>query len=69
MALVNSRCLRLLSLQPMLVANCSMRIRLRINLIGNALGVGLEFVDYAIQQSRKKNNYEIRRLRHLEPEV
>jgi hypothetical protein len=43
--------------------------RLRINLIGNALGVGLEFVDYAIQQSRKKNNYEIRRLRHLEPEV
>lgn len=43
--------------------------RLRINLIGNALGVGLEFVDYAIQQSRKNNNYEIRRLRHLESEI
>jgi hypothetical protein len=43
--------------------------RLRINLIGNALGVGLEFVEYAIQQSRKKNNYEISRLRNLEPEV
>ena len=43
--------------------------RLRINLIGNALGVGLEFVGYAIEQSRKKNYYEIRRLRHLEPEV
>ncbi len=36
--------------------------RLRINLIGNALGVELEFVEYAIQQSRKKKNYEIRRL-------
>ena len=43
--------------------------RLRINLIGNALGVGLEFVEYAIAQSRKKNNHGLRRLRHLEQEV
>lgn len=43
--------------------------RLRINLIGNALGVGLEFVDYAIAHSRKQNYYGIRRLGLTEPEV
>ncbi|MDA0979046.1 MAG: hypothetical protein O3B72_10830 [Proteobacteria bacterium] len=37
--------------------------RLRINLIGNALGVGLEFVEYAISQTRKQNYYGVRRLR------
>ncbi|MFT7221172.1 MAG: hypothetical protein ACI8Z1_002794 [Candidatus Azotimanducaceae bacterium] len=36
--------------------------RLRINLIGNALEVGLEFVEYAIAASRRQNHYGIRRL-------
>ena len=43
--------------------------RLRINLIGNALDVGLEFVDYAIQQTRKQGYYGVRRLRTAESEV
>jgi hypothetical protein len=43
--------------------------RLRINLIGNALGVGLEFVEYSIAQSRKQNHYGIRRLGHVESAV
>ena len=43
--------------------------RLRINLIGNALGVGLEFVDYAIAQSRKQGYYGIRRLSYVESPV
>jgi hypothetical protein len=43
--------------------------RLRINLVGNALGVGLEFVQYAIDQVRKQSYYSVRRLRHVEPEV
>ncbi|MBT4159810.1 MAG: hypothetical protein HOC70_00300 [Gammaproteobacteria bacterium] len=40
--------------------------RLRINLIGNSLDVGLEFVEYAIQQTRKQNYYGVRRLMHSE---
>jgi len=36
--------------------------RLRINLIGNALEVGLEFVEYAIAAARQQNYYGIRRL-------
>ena len=43
--------------------------RLRINLIGNAMGVGLEFVDYVIDQTRKQSYYGIRRLRIAESEV
>lgn len=43
--------------------------RLRINLIGNALGIGLEFVEYAISHSRKQNYYGIRRLGHVESAV
>lgn len=35
--------------------------RLRVNLIGNALEVGLEFVEYCIQQVRKHNYYGVRR--------
>ena len=38
--------------------------RLRINLIGSALGVGLEFVDYSMQQTRKQQYYGVRRLGH-----
>jgi len=40
--------------------------KLRVNLIGNALGVGLEFIDYAIAQSRKRGCYGIRRLNYVE---
>lgn len=40
--------------------------RLRVNLIGTALGVGLEFVDYSIAQSRKRGYYGIRRLNYVE---
>lgn len=40
--------------------------RLRINLIGNALGLDLPFVDYAIARCRKQNYYGIRRLRNVE---
>ncbi len=36
--------------------------RLRVNLIGNALGVSLEFVEYAVQQVRENNYYGVRRL-------
>ncbi len=36
--------------------------RLRVNLIGNALGVSLEFVEYAVQQVRQNNYYGVRRL-------
>ena len=43
--------------------------RLRINLIGNALGVGLEFVEYCIGQSRRQNYYGVRRLGLTEQEV
>ncbi len=43
--------------------------RLRVNLIGNALGVGLEFVDYAIAACRKQNYYGVRRLLATEPGV
>ena len=43
--------------------------RLRINLMGNAMGVGLEFVDFAIEQARRQNYYGIRRLRVDEPLV
>ncbi len=40
--------------------------RLRVNLIGNALGADLPFVDYAIAQARKQNYYGIHRLAQLE---
>ena len=43
--------------------------RLRINLIGNALGVGLEFVDYSISQIRKQGCYGVRRLNIVESAV
>ena len=43
--------------------------RLRVNRIGNALGVGLEFVDYCIAQTRKNNYYGVRRLVGSEQEV
>jgi hypothetical protein len=43
--------------------------RLRINLIGNALGVGIEFVEYAIQETRRHNYYGVHRLSHREREV
>lgn len=43
--------------------------RLRINQIGSAMGVGLEFVEYAIAAARKQNDYGIRRLRHIPTEV
>jgi len=48
--------------------SCDMQYedRLRINLMGNALDVGLEFVEYAIQQTRKQNYYGVRRLKHVE---
>ena len=36
--------------------------RLRVNLIGNALGVSLEFVEYAVQQVRDNGYYGVRRL-------
>jgi len=36
--------------------------RLRVNLIGNALGVSLEFVEYAVQQVRENGYYGVRRL-------
>ena len=36
--------------------------RLRINLIGNALGVPLEFVEYAISEVRRQNYYGVHRL-------
>lgn len=36
--------------------------RLRVNLIGNALGVSLEFVEYAVQQVRANSYYGVRRL-------
>lgn len=43
--------------------------RLRINLMGNAMDVGLEFVEYAIAQTRKQNYYGVRRLSHVESAV
>lgn len=43
--------------------------RLRINLMGNALGVGLEFVEFAISQVRKQGYYGIRRLGQAESEA
>lgn len=43
--------------------------RLRINLIGNALDVGLEFVEYAIAQVRSRRNYDVRRLANAESPV
>ena len=36
--------------------------RLRVNLIGNALGVSLEFVEYAVEQVRANSYYGVRRL-------
>ena len=36
--------------------------RLRINLIGNALSVSLEFVEYAVQQVRANSYYGVRKL-------
>jgi len=36
--------------------------RLRINLIGNALGVSLQFVEYAISEVRQQNYYGVHRL-------
>jgi hypothetical protein len=36
--------------------------RLRVNLIGNALGVSLEFVEYAVQKVRQNSYYGVRRL-------
>jgi hypothetical protein len=36
--------------------------RLRINLIGNALGVSLQFVEYAIGEVRRQNYYGVHRL-------
>ncbi len=43
--------------------------RLRINQIGSALDVGLEFVTYAIDEARRQQNYGIRRLPNLRAEV
>lgn len=43
--------------------------RLRINLMGNALGVGLEFVEYAVQETRRQNYYGVHRLGQRESEV
>ena len=43
--------------------------RLRINQIGSALDVGLEFVTYAIDEVRKQQNYGIRRLPDIRAEV
>ncbi len=43
--------------------------RLRVNLIGNALDVGLEFVEYCIQQVRRQNYYGVRRLLGAAEEV
>ena len=52
-------------------ACCDMQYedRLRVNLMGNALGVGLEFVDYCVQQIRKNSYYGVRRLVGSEQEV
>ena len=36
--------------------------RLRINLIGNALGVSLQFVEYAIEEVRRHRFYDVQRL-------
>ena len=36
--------------------------RLRINLIGNALGASLQFVEYAISEVRRQNYYGVHRL-------
>ena len=43
--------------------------RLRINLMGNAMDVGLEFVEYAIRQTRKNNYYGVRRLASAETAI
>ena len=43
--------------------------RVRINQIGSALDVGLEFVTWAIEQARRQRNYGIRRLGHVQAEV
>lgn len=43
--------------------------RLRINQIGSALDVGLEFVTYAIDEARKQQNYGTRRLPDIRAEV
>ena len=43
--------------------------RLRINLVGNALGVGLDFVEYAIDNVRKQSYLGIKRLSQLSPPV
>ena len=43
--------------------------RLRINLMGNAMDVGLEFVEYAIRQTRKTNYYGVRRLAKAEAAI
>jgi len=43
--------------------------RLRINQIGSALDVGLEFVTYAIGEARRQQNYGIRRLPDVRAEV
>ena len=43
--------------------------RLRVNLIGNALGTSLEFVEYAIGQTRKQNYYGVHHVTNAEREV
>ena len=43
--------------------------RLRINLVGNALGVGLDFVEYAIDNVRKQSYLGVKRLSKLSPPV
>ncbi len=43
--------------------------RLRINQIGSALGVGLEFVEFSISQARQQNDYGVRRLPNISTEV
>lgn len=43
--------------------------RLRINQIGSALDVGLEFVTYAIDEARRQQNYGVRRLPNTRAEV
>ena len=43
--------------------------RVRVNLIGNAMDVGLEFVEYCISQVRGKQYYGVRRLNIAETAV
>jgi hypothetical protein len=41
--------------------------RLRINLMGNALGVSLQFVEYAVEEVRRQKYYGVHRLLPTQP--